>query len=94
MTTGKGTDVIERLLGELMNLSLEDTIPLFTRWMEAADPTFKIGIFTAWMQSEKDIKLKKKTLFVSWMVVERKNPKFLKDIVRQGVSRLRDRRVR
>jgi hypothetical protein len=48
--------------------------------MEAADPTFKIGIFTAWMQSEKDIKLKK-TLFVSWMVVERKNPKFLKDIV-------------
>ena len=72
--------MIERLLGELMNLSLEDTIPLFTRWMEAADPTLKIGIFTAWMQSEKDIKLKK-TLFVLWMALERKNPKLLKDIV-------------
>jgi CRISPR/Cas system-associated endonuclease Cas3-HD len=80
MTTGKGTGMIERLLGELMNLSLEDTIPLFTRWMEAADPMLKIGIFTAWMRSEKDIKLKK-TLFVVWMALERKNPKFLKDIV-------------
>jgi hypothetical protein len=80
MTTGKGTGMIERLLGELMNLSLEESIPLFTRWMEAADPTFKIGIFTAWMRSEKDIKLKK-TLFVLWMTLERKNPKFLKDIV-------------
>jgi HD domain len=80
MTTGRGTGMIERLLGELMNLSLEEGILLFTRWMEAADPNLKIGVFTAWMQSEKDTKLKK-SLFVSWMAVERGNRKFLKDIV-------------
>ena len=79
MATGKGTGMIEKILGDLMGLSLEESISLFPRWMEGADLRRKVAIFTAWMNSEKDIKLKR-TLFVAWMAVERRNQKFLKDI--------------
>jgi hypothetical protein len=71
--------MIERILGDLMGLSLEESILLFLRWMEGADLNRKVAIFTAWMNSEKDIKLKK-TLFVSWMTAERGDQKFLKGI--------------
>ncbi len=79
MTTSRGMGIIERILGDLMGLSLEESILLFLRWMEGADLNRKVAIFTAWMNSEKDIKLKR-TLFVTWMAVERGNQKFLKGI--------------
>jgi hypothetical protein len=71
--------MIERILGDLMGLSLEESILLFPRWMEGADLSRKVAIFTAWMNSEKDTKLKR-TLFVSWMAAERGNQKFLRGI--------------
>jgi hypothetical protein len=71
--------MVERILGSLMGLSLEESMVLFPRWMEGADPHRKVAIFTAWMNAEKDIRLKR-TLFVAWMAAERKNEKFLKDI--------------
>ena len=46
-----------------MGLSLEESILLFLRWMEGADLNRKVAIFTAWMNSEKDVKLKKTSLF-------------------------------
>jgi hypothetical protein len=79
MATSRGMGMIERILGDLMGLSLEESILLFPRWMEGADLNRKVAIFTAWMNSEKDIKLKR-TLFVTWMAVERGNRKFLEDI--------------
>ena len=79
MATSRGMGMIERILGDLMGLSLEESILLFLRWMEGADLNRKVAIFTAWMNSEKDIKLKR-TLFVTWMAVERGNQKFLKGI--------------
>jgi hypothetical protein len=79
MATSRGTGMIERILGDLMGLSLEESILLFPRWMEGADSRQKVAIFVAWMISEKDIKLKR-TLFVDWMAVERRNRTFLKDI--------------
>ena len=79
MTTAKGTGMVERILGNLMGLSIEESMVLFPRWMGGADPHRKVAIFTAWMNAEKDIRLKR-TLFVAWMAAERKNEKFLKDI--------------
>ncbi|MGD0229953.1 MAG: HD domain-containing protein [Syntrophorhabdales bacterium] len=79
MATGKGTGMMERILGSLMGLSSEESILLLPRWMEGADPRRKVAIFTAWMNSEKDMRLKR-TLFVAWMAAERSNEKFLKDI--------------
>ncbi len=79
MATSRGIGIIERILGDLMGLSLEESILLFLRWMEGADLNRKVAIFTAWMNSEKDVKLKR-TLFVTWMAVERGNQKFLKGI--------------
>ena len=70
---------MEKILGSLMGLPLEESMSLLPRWMEGADPRRKVAIFTAWMNSEKDVKLKR-TLFVAWMAAERKNEKFLKDI--------------
>jgi hypothetical protein len=71
--------IIERILDDLMGLSLEESILLFLRWMEGADLDRKVAIFAAWMNSEKDVKLKR-TLFVSWMTAERGDQKFLKGI--------------
>jgi len=79
MAINRGIGIIERILGDLMGLSLEESILLFPRWMEGADLNRKVAIFTAWMNSEKDIKLKR-TLFVTWMAAERGNQKFLKGI--------------
>src|SRR5208337_1346408 len=79
MTTSRGTGMMERILGSLMGLSIEESMVLFPRWMEGADHHRKVAIFTAWMNAEKDIRLKR-TLFVAWMAAERKNEKFLKDI--------------
>ena len=79
MTTGRGTGMVERILGSLMGLPLEESMALLPRWMEGADPRRKVAIFTAWMNSEKDVRLKR-TLFVAWMAAEKKNEKFLKDI--------------
>jgi hypothetical protein len=79
MTTAKGTGMVERILGNLMGLSIEESMVLLPRWMEGADPHRKVAMFTAWMNSEPDMKLKR-TLFVAWMAAERKNEKFLKDI--------------
>ena len=79
MATSRGVGMIERILGDLMGLSLEESILLFPRWMEGADLDRKVAIFTAWMNSEKDIKLKQ-TLFATWMAAERGNQKFLKGI--------------
>ena len=93
MAASRGMGMIEKILGDLMGLSLEESILLFPRWMEGADLGQKVAIFAAWMTSEKDIKLKR-TLFVDWMAVERRNRKFLKDICVKAVGRLRDERVR
>ncbi len=79
MAASRGMGMIERILGDLMGLSPEESILLFLRWMEEADLNHKVAMFTAWMRSEQDMKLKR-TLFVLWMAVERGNPKFLKDI--------------
>jgi len=79
MATSRGIGMIERILGDLTGLSLEESILLFPRWMEGADLDRKVAIFTAWMNSEKDIKLKQ-TLFATWMAAERGNQKFLKGI--------------
>ncbi len=79
MTTSKGTGMMERILGSLMGLPLEESMALLPRWMEGADPYRKVAMFTAWMNCEPDMKLKR-TLFVAWMAAERKNEKFLKDI--------------
>jgi hypothetical protein len=79
MATSRGMGMIERILGDLVGLSLEESILLFSRWMEGEDPRMKVAIFAAWMTSEKDVKLKR-TLFVAWMAVERRNRTFLKDI--------------
>ncbi len=79
MASSRGVSIIEKILGDLTGLSLEESILLFPRWMEGADPGQKIAIFAAWMTSEKDIKLKR-TLFVDWMAVEKRNRTFLKDI--------------
>ena len=79
MTTSKGTGMMERILGSLMGLPLEESMALFPRWIEGADPRRKVAMFIAWMNSEPDMKLKR-TLFVAWMAAERKNEKFLKDI--------------
>ncbi len=79
MMTSKGTGMVERILGSLMGLSLKESMLLLSRWMEGADPYRKVAIFTAWMNSEKDMRLKR-TLFVAWMAAERSNGKFLKDI--------------
>ena len=79
MTTGRGTGIVERILGSLMGLSLGESTVLLPRWMEGADPYRKVALFTAWMNSEKDIRLKR-TLFVAWMAAERSDKKFLKDI--------------
>lgn len=79
MTTSKGTGMVERILGSLMGLPLEESMALFPRWMEGADRYRKVALFTAWMNSEKDLRLKR-TLFVAWMAAERGNEKFLKDI--------------
>lgn len=78
MTTDEETGM-ERMLGILMGLSTEETMALFSRWMEGADPFRKVAMFTSWMNCEKDIRLKK-TLFVAWMAAERQDEKFLKDI--------------
>ncbi len=59
MATSRGTGVIERILGDLVGLSLEESILLFPRWMEGVDSRQKVAIFVAWMTSEKDIKLKR-----------------------------------
>ncbi len=79
MTTSGETGVVERILGYLMGLSIEDSAALLPRWMDGIDPRRKIALFTTWMNSEKDTKLKR-TLFVAWMTAERKDKKFLKDI--------------
>jgi len=79
MTTAKGTGMVDRILGNLMGLPLEESMALLPRWIEGADPHRKVAMFTAWMNSEPDMKLKR-TLFVAWMAAERKNEKFLKDI--------------
>ena len=79
MTTGRGTGMVERIVGSLMGLSIEESMALLSRWMDGADPRRKVAMFTAWMNSEPDMKLKR-TLFVAWMAAERKNEKFLKDI--------------
>ena len=79
MTTSRGTGMLERILGSLMGLPLEESIALLPRWMEGADPRRKVAMFTAWMNCEKDVRLKR-TLFVAWMAAEKKNEKFLKDI--------------
>ncbi len=73
------TGIMERLLDELSHLSKKESILLFVRWITGADKGLKVGLFTEWMRTEKDIKVKR-TLFVSWMVAERENPKVLKDI--------------
>ncbi|OPY66893.1 MAG: HD domain protein [Syntrophorhabdaceae bacterium PtaU1.Bin034] len=73
------TGMMERLLGDLAGLSKKESTLLFVRWITGADKGLKLGLFTEWMRSEKDIKVKR-TLFVSWMAAERGNPKFLKDI--------------
>jgi hypothetical protein len=79
MTTSRGTGMMERILGTLMGLPLEESMALLPRWMEGADPRRKVAMFTAWMNCEKDMRLKR-TLFVAWMAAEKKNEKFLKDI--------------
>ena len=79
MTTSRGTGMMERILGSLMGLPLDESMALLPRWMEGADPRRKVAMFTAWMNAEKDTRLKR-TLFVAWMAAERKNEKFLKDI--------------
>ena len=79
MTTGRGTGMMERILGSLMGLPLEESMALLPRWMEGADPRRKVAMFTAWMNCEKDMRLKR-TLFVAWMAAEKKNEKFLRDI--------------
>jgi hypothetical protein len=71
--------MMERILGSLMGLPLEESMALLPRWMEGADPRRKVAMFTAWMNCEKDMRLKR-TLFVAWMAAEKKNEKFLKDI--------------
>ena len=62
MTTSRGTGMMERILGSLMGLSIEESMVLFPRWMEGADPHRKVAIFTAWMNSEKDMKTEKDPL--------------------------------
>lgn len=79
MTKGRGTGMVERILDSLMGLPLEESMVLLPRWMEGADPRRKVAMFTEWMNSEGDMKLKR-TLFVAWMTAERSNEKFLKDI--------------
>jgi hypothetical protein len=79
MTTSRDTSMMERILGSLMGLPLEESMALLPRWMEGADPRRKVAMFTAWMNCEKDVRLKK-TLFVAWMAAERENEKFLRDI--------------
>ena len=64
MTTSKGTGMMERILGSLMGLPLEESMALFPRWIEGADPRRKVAMFIAWMNSEPDMKLKR-TLFVA-----------------------------
>ena len=48
MAINRGIGIIERILGDLMGLSLEESILVFLRWMEGADPNRKVAIFTAW----------------------------------------------
>ncbi len=79
MTKGRGTGMVERILGSLIGLPLEESMVLLPRWMEGVDPRRKVAMFTEWMNSEGDMKLKR-TLFVAWMTAERSNEKFLKDI--------------
>lgn len=79
MTTNKGTDIAERILGTLMGLSTEESMALLARWVEGADAHRKVAAFISWMKSEKDARLKK-TLFVAWMATERSNEKLLRDI--------------
>ena len=79
MTTSRDTGMMERILGSLMGLPLEESMALLPRWMEGADPRRKVAMFTAWMNCEKDVRLKR-TLFVAWMAAERENEKFLRDI--------------
>ncbi|WP_028895686.1 HD domain-containing protein [Syntrophorhabdus aromaticivorans] len=75
----RGTGMIERMLADLSGLSRKESIELFIRWMEKADKALKTGAFIGWMQFENDAKLKM-TLFISWMTVERINPRFLQQI--------------
>ena len=62
MTTGRGTGMMERILGSLMGLSLEESMVLFPRWMEGADPHRKVAMFTAWMNCRERHKTEKDPL--------------------------------